>query len=103
LAQIVVITGGSAGVGRATARLFAEGGARVGLLARGQDGLHGALEDVRAAGGEAFAVPTEVADPGQVEEAARAVEERLGPIDVWVNNAMTSIFAFFIDVDGRRS
>lgn len=91
--DVVVVTGASAGVGRATARAFAEQGARVGLLARGEEGLEGARRDVEAAGGEALTVPTDVADADEVEAAADAVEEAFGPIDVWVNNAMTSVFS----------
>jgi NAD(P)-dependent dehydrogenase (short-subunit alcohol dehydrogenase family) len=91
--QVVVITGASAGVGRATARAFAERGARIGLLARGRDGLEGARRDVEAAGGTAIAIPTDVADAKQVESAADTVERELGPIDVWINNAMTSVFS----------
>ncbi len=91
--EVVVITGASAGVGRATARRFAREGARIGLLARGRDGLEGARADVEAAGGRALAIPTDVADPEQVERAAAAVEEEFGPIDVWINNAMASVFS----------
>ncbi len=89
----VVVTGASAGVGRAVARAYASRGARLGLLARGHDGLEGARRDVERLGGQALAVPTDVADPDQVEAAAAAVEETFGPIDVWVNNAMVSVFA----------
>ncbi len=91
--KVVVITGASAGVGRATARAFARRGAHIGLLARGKDGLEGARSDVEADGGEALAIPTDVADSNQVEAAAEAVEKRFGPIDIWVNNAMTTIFS----------
>jgi NAD(P)-dependent dehydrogenase (short-subunit alcohol dehydrogenase family) len=91
--NVVVITGASAGVGRATARAFARRGAYIGLLARGCDGLDGARQDVEELGGEAIAVPTDVADPTQVESAADAIEHQFGPIDVWVNNAMTSVFS----------
>jgi NAD(P)-dependent dehydrogenase (short-subunit alcohol dehydrogenase family) len=90
---VVVITGASAGVGRATARGFARDGARIGLLARGPDGLEGARRDVEALGGEALALPTDVADPAAVEAAAAAVEESFGPVDVWINNAMASVFS----------
>jgi short-subunit dehydrogenase len=92
-AEVVVVTGASAGVGRATAVAFARRGAHVGLLARGRDGLEGARKEVEAAGGKALVVPTDVAVADAVEEAARRVEEDLGPIDVWVNNAMTSVFS----------
>ena len=91
--EVVVVTGASAGVGRATAVAFARRGARVGLLARGRDGLEGARTEVESAGGEALVVPTDASDADAVEEAARRVEEELGSIDVWVNNAMTSVFS----------
>ena len=91
--QVVVITGASAGVGRATAAAFAREGARVGLLARGRAGLDAAAEEVEALGGQALAIPTDVAEPEGVEAAAARVEEELGPLDVWVNNAMTSVFS----------
>lgn len=90
--QVVVITGSSAGIGRATAVEFARHGWRVALLARGADGLEGAREEVELAGGEAMIVPTDVADQAQVEAAAAEVERAWGPIDVWVNNAMATIF-----------
>jgi NAD(P)-dependent dehydrogenase (short-subunit alcohol dehydrogenase family) len=91
--EVVVITGASAGVGRATARAFAARGACIGLLARGRDGLEGARRDVEALGGEALVLPTDVADADRVEAAATAVEQAFGPIDVWVNNAMASVFS----------
>ena len=99
--EVVVITGASAGVGRAAVREFAKRspGARIGLLARGGDGLEGARREVEEAGGRALAVPTDVADPGQVEAAARRVEEGLGPIDVWVNDAMATVFSEFKDIE----
>src|SRR2546421_2246180 len=86
--EVVVITGASAGVGRATAQAFARQGAHIGLLARGRDGLNAAKRDVEAAGGRALAIPTDVANAAQVESAAAAVERKFGPIDIWVNNAM---------------
>src|SRR5512144_1088390 len=92
-AEIVVVTGASAGVGRATAREFGRLGARVALLARGQDGLEGARHEVEAVGGQAMVIPTDVADPDQVEAAAEQVERDWGPIDIWVNDAMVTIFA----------
>src|SRR5918911_4343139 len=97
--RTVVVTGASAGVGRATARAFGARGDRVGLLARGEDGLEAARRDIEASGGEALAVPTDVSDAAAVESAAVAVEARLGPIDVWVNCAMATIFAFSWDIE----
>ena len=91
--QVAVITGASAGVGRATVRAFAEHGFDVGLLARGEAGLEAAAKEVGAAGGRAVVVPTDVSQFDQVDAAARRVEEELGPIDVWVNDAMTTVFA----------
>lgn len=91
--RVVVITGASAGVGRASARAFARRGDRVGLLARGEDGLDATRREVVGLGGQAVAVPTEVADAAAVERAAGEVEAALGPIDVWVNNAMTAVLA----------
>jgi short-subunit dehydrogenase len=91
--QTVVITGASAGVGRATVRAFARRGADISLLARGEDGLEGARHDVEAEGGRALVLPTDVADPDQVEAAAERTEREFGPIDVWVNNAMVSVFS----------
>jgi NAD(P)-dependent dehydrogenase (short-subunit alcohol dehydrogenase family) len=90
---VVVITGASAGVGRATALAFARGGAAIGLVARGHDGLAAARRDVESLGGQALACPADIADPAQVERAAAAVEEAFGPIDVWINNAMVSVFS----------
>jgi NAD(P)-dependent dehydrogenase (short-subunit alcohol dehydrogenase family) len=89
----VVITGASAGVGRATAIAFARRGAQIGLLARGQAGLERAKRDVKTAGGKALVLPTDVSDPAQVEAAAQQVELRFGPIDIWINNAMVSVFS----------
>ncbi|MPZ76461.1 MAG: SDR family NAD(P)-dependent oxidoreductase [Deltaproteobacteria bacterium] len=91
--QVIVITGASAGVGRATALAFARQGARIGLIARGRDGLEAARREIEAAGGEALVLPTDVADAEQIEAAAEAVEKHFGPIDVWINNAMVSVFS----------
>lgn len=93
--EVVVITGASAGVGRATVRAFAQRGAHIGLIARGHDGLDGARRDVEACGGQAMVFSVDVADADAVEAAAAQVEESLGPIDVWVNDAMTSVFSPF--------
>ena len=90
--KVVVITGSSAGVGRATAVEFAKHGWRVALLARGTDGLEGARREVEEAGAEAMIVPVDVADQQQVEAAAERVEREWGGIDVWVNNAMSTVF-----------
>jgi NAD(P)-dependent dehydrogenase (short-subunit alcohol dehydrogenase family) len=89
----VVITGASAGVGRATARKFARHGARIGLLARGLDGLQGARKDVVKLGGKALVVPVDVAHANQVEAAALQIEAEFGRIDIWINNATTSVFS----------
>jgi len=97
--RVVVVTGATAGVGRAIARHFARQGWRVALLARGEDGLEGARADVEQLGGEALAIPTDVADEAQVEAAAAQVEARWGRIDVWVNNAMATIFSPLLAVD----
>ncbi|KIH96618.1 short-chain dehydrogenase [Streptomonospora alba] len=91
--RVVVITGASGGVGRATAREFASRGDRVALLARGEEGLAGAAEDVRQAGGTPLEIPVDVADFDGVDGAAERVEEEFGAIDVWINNAFTGVFA----------
>jgi NAD(P)-dependent dehydrogenase (short-subunit alcohol dehydrogenase family) len=96
--EVVVITGASAGVGRATVRRFARDGARIGLLARGPERLEAAAQEVRTGGGEAVAIPTDVADADAVEAAAARIEEEFGPIDIWINNAMTSVLAETWDV-----
>jgi NADP-dependent 3-hydroxy acid dehydrogenase YdfG len=91
--RTVVITGASAGVGRATAIAFARRGASIGLIARGRAGLEAAKREVESVGGRAITVSADVADADQIEAAAAAIERELGPIDVWVNNAMTSVFS----------
>jgi len=95
--RVVVVTGGSAGVGRAAVRMFAEHGDDVAVIARGWDGLDAAAKEVEAAGRRALALSVDVSDAAAVESAAAEVEESLGPIDVWVNCAMTSVFAPFKD------
>jgi NAD(P)-dependent dehydrogenase (short-subunit alcohol dehydrogenase family) len=91
--QVVVVTGASAGVGRATVCEFARRGARIGLLARGQEGLDAAAREVELLGGKALACSVDMADAEAVERAAAEIEEKFGPIDVWVNNAMVTMFA----------
>ena len=91
--EVVVITGASAGVGRATAREFARHGAHVALVARGREGLEGARREVEQLGGRALVLPLDVSDADAVERAAEATERELGPIDIWVNNAMVSVFS----------
>jgi NAD(P)-dependent dehydrogenase (short-subunit alcohol dehydrogenase family) len=93
--QIVVVTGASAGIGRAVAVAFGARGATVGLIARGEAGLASAAEEVRRAGGTAVVLPLDVADPAAVAAAVDRMEDEAGPIDVWVNVAFTSVFAPF--------
>ena len=97
--EVVVVSGASGGLGRAIAHSFAKRGARVALLARGEEGLQAAAREVRELGGEALAIPTDVAEHDQVEAAAQEVEEKFGEIDVWVNDAMSTVFARFLDVE----
>jgi len=97
MSRVVVITGASAGVGRAAARAFGARGDRVALIARGRAGLEAAAREVEAAGGVALALALDVADADAVEAAAQRVEDELGPIDVWVNDAMTAVLAEVID------
>ena len=90
--KVVVITGASAGLGRAMVREFASHGANIALLARGEDGLNAAVKEVEAMGGKAKAYPADVADSEQINAAAQKIEAEFGPIDIWVNNAMVSVF-----------
>jgi NAD(P)-dependent dehydrogenase (short-subunit alcohol dehydrogenase family) len=100
-APVVVVTGASAGIGRAIAKEFGRHGWRVALLARGMDGLEGARQDVLQAGGEALVLPTDVADEGQVNTAASEVLRQWGGIDVWVNDAMATIFSSVLAIAPR--
>src|SRR3954453_10516641 len=97
--EVVVVTGASAGIGRAIARRFGQDGARVALLARNRVGLEAAAREIEQAGGQALVLPTDVADPDAVEAAAAATEVQLGPIDIWVNNAMATIFSWFWEIE----
>lgn len=97
--RVVVVTGASAGVGRATARAFAAEGAAVALLARHRGRLDAACGEIRTEGGVALGLVVDVADAKQVEAAAERVENELGPIDVWVNNAMVTIVARIDDLE----
>jgi NAD(P)-dependent dehydrogenase (short-subunit alcohol dehydrogenase family) len=92
-ARVAVVTGASAGVGRATVRALAAAGADVALIARGLDGLEGAYREVVRAGRRALVLPADVADPEAVERAAAETEHELGPIDAWINNAMVSVYS----------
>src|SRR6266487_3989254 len=100
--QVVVITGASGGVGRAVARRYGERRARVALLARGEEGLEAAAADVRVRGGTALTIPVDTADPDAVFAAAERVESELGPIDVWINDAFTSVFAPFSKITAEE-
>ncbi|MDR0358032.1 MAG: SDR family oxidoreductase [bacterium] len=101
-AEVVVVTGASGGVGRAVAHAFAKRGARLALLARGEKGLEGAQTECASLGGNAIAIPTDVSDPAQVEAAAERVERELGPIDIWVNNGMATVFGEFLDISAEE-
>lgn len=100
--RVVAITGASAGVGRATAREFARRGAAIGLIARGIEGLEAAAREVEALGGRALVLQADVADFAQVDAAAARLEAEFGPIDVWVNNAMTAVFAAVKDTPAEE-
>ena len=98
MTQTVAITGASAGIGRAVARLFAQRGDHIGLIARGDAGLEGAVRDVEREGGTALAISADVADFARLDAAAQQIEDTLGPIDVWVNVAFASVFAPFAQI-----
>jgi len=100
--KVVVVTGASAGIGRAAVRAFAERGADLGLVARGRDGLEGAAREVESFGGRALALPVDVSNAGDVDAAADCVEQELGPIDVWVNDAMVSVFSPFSEITAEE-
>jgi NAD(P)-dependent dehydrogenase (short-subunit alcohol dehydrogenase family) len=100
--QVVVITGGSAGIGRAAAVAFARAGYRVGILARDPQRLESACDEIRSNGGHAIGISTDVADAAQVERAAERIEQALGPISVWVNNASTTVFARVLDMTAEE-
>lgn len=104
--HVVVITGASAGVGRATVREFAKRGAAIGLIARDRERLEKTRREAEDMGGQALVLPADVADADAVFRAADQVEETLGPIDIWINGAMTTIFSPFVDIapqDYRRA
>lgn len=98
MTRVVVVTGGSAGIGRATVSEFARAGADVAILARGKERLANTAREVEAVGGRALAIPVDVSDGEAVEAAAERIEEELGPIDVWVNNAFAGIFSPFMEM-----
>jgi NAD(P)-dependent dehydrogenase (short-subunit alcohol dehydrogenase family) len=100
--EVVVVTGASAGVGRAVAREFGRRRACVGLVARGLDGLEGARREIEQAGGQALIVSADVADEGALAAAALQVQQAFGPIDIWVNNAMTSVFSPSWEMTGEE-
>jgi NAD(P)-dependent dehydrogenase (short-subunit alcohol dehydrogenase family) len=91
--EVVMITGASAGIGRATAQAFAKRGAKIGLLARGREGLEGAKREVEKLGGRGLILIADVADDKAVEAAAEKLENEFGPIDIWINDAMVSVFS----------
>src|SRR5438105_10643210 len=93
--EVVVVTGAGAGLGRAIVQAFAKRGARIGLVSRGRDRLEDAKREVESLGGEALVLPGDIADPATSERAAEQTESAFGPIDVWVNDAMTTVFSPF--------
>ena len=100
--EIAVVAGGSAGIGRAAVDAFARRGYWIAVLARGVDRLEATCAAVQAAGGRALAIPTDVADAEQVEQAAARIERELGPISVWVNNVSTTVFARVLDTTAQE-
>src|SRR5438105_4769814 len=101
-AEVVVITGATAGVGRATVREFARNGACIGLLSRDPDRLDVTRKEVEALGGKAVAIPTDVGHEDEIESAARQVEEAFGPIDIWINNAMATVFSPIKEMEAKE-
>lgn len=100
--EVVVITGASAGVGRAVVREFARRKAHIGLIARGRERLEEARREVESCGGKALVLSADVADPEKIEQAAEQVEREFGPTDVWVNDAMTTVFAPFSEITSQE-
>lgn len=100
--EIVVVTGGTAGIGRATVREFARHGADLGILARDRDRLAATCREVEAEGGRALGISVDVAEGGVIEAAAERIERELGPIDIWVNNAFAGIFSAFMDMSAEE-
>jgi NAD(P)-dependent dehydrogenase (short-subunit alcohol dehydrogenase family) len=96
--EVIVVTGAAADVGRAIAREFAQPGRSIILLARSQESLQDARHEAEDRGARALAIPLDIADAGQVEKAAEQIEQDLGPIDIWVNDAMTTIFALLVEI-----
>jgi len=101
-AEVVVITGATAGVGRATVREFAQKGACIGLLSRDPDRLDVTRKEVEALGGKAVAIPTDVGHEDEIESAAHQVEETFGPIDIWINNAMATVFSPIREMEAKE-
>jgi short-subunit dehydrogenase len=101
-AEVVAITGASAGLGRSIAQVFAKHGARIGLIARGKERLASAAREITELGGKAIGIPADVAHHEQVEAAAEKIEAELGPIDVWINNAMTTVFGELTDITSEE-
>ncbi len=100
--KIVVITGASAGLGRATAKAFGAAGAKVVALARNRESLEGTKQEVEKAGGECFYYPLDVADYEKVESTVQTIEKEIGPVDVWINNAMTSVFSPIKEMNSKE-
>ncbi len=97
--EVVALTGASGGIGRAAARKFAQDKAQIALIARGRRGLEAAAREVEERGGEAMVLPVDVSEYDQVEAAAASIEDAFGPIDIWVNDAMVTLYAEFLDIE----